>query len=474
MSDPEAEVEIPIHEVVPGPDSVSTVNAAPKDVIELEESQKPSGRLAKLTEWWRRKRTVAETAGEIAVTEETQILIADSDSVTLASTAETTSVESAPATEASVARWWSSLVDAVPFRKKQPDVPAVESAAESVGGDTELAEFRTDDEDGTSPGRLSRLGTVGSIAVSKVQSGVVSAIIGGIRTISSERDRDEILCWFMNARQILADSPGVSESANALYRSIDTVRFAQLLANTFTTSLYSYKGSSLPLALKVAIPVTLIGAGAVGMKGAGIVAFGSGIGFPVVVLLFLGTAGVTSILEAFVKDRSIRDPLTKLLLMFVAFETTRRAKKELLDALRADAMVPQRADVHGNRDELLRQLMAMDPVEFERHVMSFFERSGHPTGLTARSNDFGVDGYVFHPDGLIIVQCKRYSANNPVGREAIQQFKGVIEEQRAFRGYFVTTSRFTTPSIESAGLNERIVLIDGGQLLNWHLSGQIL
>ena len=60
---------------------------------------------------------------------------------------------------------------------------------------------------------------------------------------------------------------------------------------------------------------------------------------------------------------------------------------------------------------------------------------------------------------------------NPVGRPALQQFKGVIEEQTAYRGYFVTTSRFTNEAKESAEKSNRIVLIDGPALFRWHRDG---
>ena len=89
--------------------------------------------------------------------------------------------------------------------------------------------------------------------------------------------------------------------------------------------------------------------------------------------------------------------------------------------------------------------------------MSFFEQCGDPTGLTARSNDFGVDGFVMHLNGIIVVQCKRYAINNPVGRPAVQQFKGVIGEQQAYRGHFVTTSRFTDEAREIADKSSRAV-----------------
>ncbi|WP_375781062.1 restriction endonuclease [Bradyrhizobium sp. ma5] len=86
----------------------------------------------------------------------------------------------------------------------------------------------------------------------------------------------------------------------------------------------------------------------------------------------------------------------------------------------------------------------------------------------ADSNDFGVDGFAVHPDGLIIVQCKRNSSANRVGRPTIQQFKGVIEEQGALRGYVVSTSTFTEEAKESAVLSEKIVLVDIDGLARWH------
>jgi restriction system protein len=309
-------------------------------------------------------------------------------------------------------------------------------------------------------------------AANTIRAGVVQSLVTAIRSISSERDRDEILRWFIDARQVLSDAKLTkSEAAAQLYKSVDTLRAGKLIANIAATGLQNYKASTMPLALKVALPVTALGTMLFGAQGAGIAAFGGALGAPVALLLFLGTAGATSIIEAFIRDRSVRDPLTKLMLTFVAFETSRRAKKELLAAMRADAMTPLRAAVPDEDLPLLEFLLQMDPILFERHVMSFFEQCGYPTGLTARSNDFGVDGYVFHPDGIVIVQCKRYAIDNPVGRPAIQQFKGVIEEQQAFRGYFVTTSRFTEEAQESAEKSNRIVLVDGLKLIDWHRGG---
>jgi hypothetical protein len=50
-------------------------------------------------------------------------------------------------------------------------------------------------------------------------------------------------------------------------------------------------------------------------------------------------------------------------------------------------MVPRRTDVPADSAALLTHLRTIDPVDFERHVLSFFEGQGYPVGLTAGSND---------------------------------------------------------------------------------------
>ena len=91
--------------------------------------------------------------------------------------------------------------------------------------------------------------------------------------------------------------------------------------------------------------------------------------------------------------------------------------------------------------------------------------------VTKPSNDFGVDGFAKHPEGLIVVQCKRNALDNLVGRPVVQQFKGVVEENNAYRGYIVTSSSFTREAIESAKLNDKLVLVDRERLINWHFGG---
>lgn len=82
-----------------------------------------------------------------------------------------------------------------------------------------------------------------------------------------------------------------------------------------------------------------------------------------------------------------------------------------------------------------------------------------------------MDGFARHANGLIIVQCKRNAVKNTVGRPTIQQFKGVIEENGAWPGYVVTSSSFTSEAIESAVKNDRLILIEMQELIDWHING---
>ena len=93
---------------------------------------------------------------------------------------------------------------------------------------------------------------------------------------------------------------------------------------------------------------------------------------------------------------------------------------------------------------------------------------GFESWVTRRSNDFGVDGFVIHADGLIVVQCKRDAPESKVGRPTVQHFKGVVEKQGALRGYIITTSSFTDEEVDSARLSGRGILVGMDALVSWH------
>lgn len=305
-----------------------------------------------------------------------------------------------------------------------------------------------------------------------IRDWIVSLFIKAINACSTEQDRIDAIAWLTIAREILAnESLSSVEKMQALYKLISIKRFAQGILQSVTEVFKNYHNSDLPLPMKIAIPVVL-GAGAiVGGHSVGIAGFGSAIGVPVLLLIFLGTAGITSVLEAFLSRSEARDYISVIAVMIAKDELLRQANHAMRQAMSAEITAPEQQSYVKEQDKIREMLLAMNPYDFEKHTMSFFQQAGLLAWVTKKSNDTGVDGFARHPNGLIVVQCKRNSSDNGVGRPIIQQFKGVIEENTAWKGYIVTTSYFTDEAIESAAKNQGLVLIGMPELTEWHLQG---
>ena len=67
----------------------------------------------------------------------------------------------------------------------------------------------------------------------------------------------------------------------------------------------------------------------------------------------------------------------------------------------------------------------------------------------------------------IYIQAKRYT-DNPVSKPEIHKFIGALDEQKASKGVFITTSKFTAGAKETAEkASKKIVLIDGKSLADY-------
>lgn len=126
--------------------------------------------------------------------------------------------------------------------------------------------------------------------------------------------------------------------------------------------------------------------------------------------------------------------------------------------------------------DLLDRILHGSWAFFERVVMDLLlamgygDRAGPNAGfVTQRSCDEGIDGVIKQdPLGLesIYLQAKLYT-DKSVGRREIQEFAGSLDGQRAHKGVFVTTSRFSAEARDYVGKtsSKRIVLIDGQELV---------
>lgn len=121
--------------------------------------------------------------------------------------------------------------------------------------------------------------------------------------------------------------------------------------------------------------------------------------------------------------------------------------------------------------DLLDRVLASPPDFFEQLVVDLLVAMGYggsDAGASRRvgkSGDDGIDG-VIDEDKLgldaVYIQAKRWDPSHPVRRPDLQAFAGSLEGQRAGKGVFITTSRFTEDAREYVGrISKRIVLIDG-------------
>jgi restriction system protein len=286
----------------------------------------------------------------------------------------------------------------------------------------------------------------------------------------STRPEDRVLAirWLGQSRDIVASDARSIEKFKQLNALINSRTTIVAIGNSVSEAVSNYRKSNLPWSMKIALPATLAAIPLVGGQAAGIAAFGGALGVPVLLLVFLGTAGITSIIEAVVTSPEAQTHIAEIIDVIIEDERLRRTTAQMKAAMKAQPMDPTRFAMPVEEMTLRQHLLSMDPFDFERHSMSFFLSAGLEAWATRKSNDFGVDGFAVHPDGLVIVQCKRNATTNKVGRPTIQQFKGGAEEQDAHRGYIITTSAFTEDAIESAALTNKIVLVAMDDLVRWH------
>lgn len=124
--------------------------------------------------------------------------------------------------------------------------------------------------------------------------------------------------------------------------------------------------------------------------------------------------------------------------------------------------------------DLLQKTLEQSPLFFEHLVVDLLVKMGYggsfanSAKVTQYVHDDGIDGIIYEDKlGLdkIYIQAKRYKPENTIGKPQIQQFAGALDEQKATKGVFITTSSYSKEAREYVGkLSKKIVLIDGQEL----------
>lgn len=128
--------------------------------------------------------------------------------------------------------------------------------------------------------------------------------------------------------------------------------------------------------------------------------------------------------------------------------------------------------------DLLDRIHEQSPGFFEQlvldvlHAMGYGGSHDHAVEKLGQSGDAGVDGVIREDElglDLIYVQAKRWK--DPVGRPEIQKFFGALHGQRATKGVFITTSRFSADAATYAeNVTPRVILVDGAHLTRLMIS----
>ncbi|HEY2129612.1 MAG TPA: restriction endonuclease [Streptosporangiaceae bacterium] len=112
-------------------------------------------------------------------------------------------------------------------------------------------------------------------------------------------------------------------------------------------------------------------------------------------------------------------------------------------------------------------LLKMDWYKFENLIRQLFEAMGLDVQVTQSSRDEGIDAVAYNKTDIvhrseILIQAKRYSKCVPTND--LRALAGSVEEKRAHHGMLVTTAWVSPESKAFAARNNRLTIIEGGEL----------
>lgn len=112
-------------------------------------------------------------------------------------------------------------------------------------------------------------------------------------------------------------------------------------------------------------------------------------------------------------------------------------------------------------------LLKMDWYRFENLIRQLFEAMGLEVHVTQSSRDEGIDAVAYNKTDIvhqaeILIQAKRYSRCVPTND--IRALAGSVDEKRATAGVLVTTAWVSPETKAFAARNNRLRIIEGGEL----------
>ena len=114
----------------------------------------------------------------------------------------------------------------------------------------------------------------------------------------------------------------------------------------------------------------------------------------------------------------------------------------------------------------------LTPRQFEIITDGVFRNNGYTTKLGSGQADGGVDIRLYSNEvigeAITLVQAKRYADHLPINLGAVQALSAAVEDERANRGLFVTTSRYLPSAKKFASRqNQKLLLATSKELSEW-------
>lgn len=114
----------------------------------------------------------------------------------------------------------------------------------------------------------------------------------------------------------------------------------------------------------------------------------------------------------------------------------------------------------------LATIRSMNPYNFENLVAKVWDSKGYTTSVQQGSNDKGVDVEAISRKHKILIQAKRYSADNKIGGPDVRKYATLYQQDpTADQVIIVTTSSFTSQAKEIAA-EQNVTIINGHEFSN--------
>ncbi len=119
-----------------------------------------------------------------------------------------------------------------------------------------------------------------------------------------------------------------------------------------------------------------------------------------------------------------------------------------------------------------KKLYSLSSRQFEVLVGEIFKNQGYFTELGSGQNDGGIDLKLYQKDEIdqivTLVQVKKYKEALPIKLESVAFLQSIVDEEKANRGLFITTSRYL-PQAQKFALRQksRLILANSNDVAKW-------